>query len=475
MFSKWTRVKNTRINPEGTKHVLLGLRAWCSPLFWKRSSLAVIFTLIFILSFASPVWAFCGFYVSQANTSLYNQASQVILARNGDRTVLTMASDYQGKVKDFALVVPVPTVLQKEQVHVGDPTILERLDQFTAPRLVEYFDSDPCAPILYEKNIPLAAPSAGLRGGNMAMEDDGLGVKIEAKFTVGEYDILILSAKESNGLETWLRQNKYQIPRGASEVLRPYIRQGMKFFVAKVNLQEFDKTGSNRLRPLMMAYESPKFMLPIRLGMINAQGDQDLVVYLLSPQGRIELTNYRTQKVPSDLELPEFVQEEFGQFYKDMFHWEHQKNNRKVAFLEYAWNMSSCDPCATPTLTPEELKQAGVFWYDQNPDVFVTRLHVRYRRDRFGEDLQFQNTPNQEFFQGRYVIRHPFRGEGQCPAMKNYVTSTRQRQEQEAQTLSRLTRWKVEDVRKRVQFLVYRPDSWWNRLFNFIFPKHMNV
>ncbi|NER84430.1 MAG: DUF2330 domain-containing protein, partial [Leptolyngbya sp. SIO1D8] len=42
----------------------------------------------------------------------------------------------------------VPTVLQEGQVNVGDPAIVQRLDDFSAPRLVEYFDPDPCMPIL---------------------------------------------------------------------------------------------------------------------------------------------------------------------------------------------------------------------------------------------------------------------------------------------------------------------------------------
>jgi hypothetical protein len=146
-----------------------------------------------------------------------------------------------------------------------------------------------------------------------------LGVTVEASFSVGEYDIVILSAKESNGLETWLRQNDYRMPQGANQLLQPYIRQNMKFFVAKVNLGEFEKAGSQFLRPLQIAYESPKFMLPIRLGMINATSEQDLIVYVLSPKGQAEITNYRTVNVPSDSQIPVFVKNEFGDFYKAMF------------------------------------------------------------------------------------------------------------------------------------------------------------
>ena len=92
-----------------------------------------------------PALAFCGFYVAKADSSLYNQASQVIIARDGRRTVLTMSNDYQGEVKDFAMVVPVPVVITEEQVSIGDLKIIDRLDAFSAPRLVEYFDRDPCA------------------------------------------------------------------------------------------------------------------------------------------------------------------------------------------------------------------------------------------------------------------------------------------------------------------------------------------
>jgi hypothetical protein len=150
---------------------------------------------------------------------------------------------------------------------------------------------------------------------------------------VEEYDVLILSAKESNGLETWLKQNGYQLPQGASRLLQPYIRQNMKFFVAKINLEEFQETGSQFLRPLMIAYESSRFMLPIRLGMLNATTEQDLIVYVLSPKGQAAITNYRTVNVPSDAELPVFVKDEFADFYKTMFQTAYSREGKRWLFL----------------------------------------------------------------------------------------------------------------------------------------------
>jgi len=447
-----------------------------------RILLTLLLTCFACLVVVPEAWAFCGFYVAKADAKLYNQASQVAIARNGDRTVLTMANDYQGEVKDFAIVVPVPVVLQKEQVKIANSKIMERLDAFSAPRLVEYFDPNPCEPVYTERPLAMPAPSARASGESRARSNDALGVTIEAKFSVGEYDILILSAKESGGLETWLTQNGYKLPKGAKQLLQPYIRQRLKFFVAKVNLKEFDQSGFQSLRPLQITYDSPRFMLPIRLGMMNAQTAQDLIVYILSGKGQAEVTNYRTVKVPSDAEVPLFVKEEFSDFYKSMFQTAYQREDRKVAFMEYAWDMSNCDPCSAEPLTPEELQQAGVFWLNGeagmpmpmprrsrrpifNSGVFITRLHVRYTRDRFPEDLMFQETANRDQFQGRYILRHPFTGDLDCRAGREYRRSLPRQFEQQAQTLARLTGWKIQDIRRKLPQIQGQGQPWWEQVW----------
>lgn len=430
-----------------------------------RTVLAFSFLLL-----SAPVWSFCGFYVAKADAKLFNKSSQVVIARQENRTVLTMSNDYQGDAKDFAIVVPVPVVLQKGQVHIGDPKIIERLDAFSAPRLVEYFDEDPCRPLPRYEAMPSPTAQAPMTKGGAARAE-ALGVKIEAQFSVGEYDILILSAKESSGLEIWLQENGYKIPPGAKDLLQTYIRQNMKFFVAKVNLQEFEKRGFTFLRPLQMAYESPKFMLPIRLGMANAEAEQDLVAYVLSPVGRSEVTNYRTVKIPSDMDIPIYVKDEFGEFYKAMFQRAYQKEGKNAVFLEYAWDMAWCDPCADQPLNPEELRKAGVFWLDdQNQNnVFITRIHARYSRPLFPEDLVFQSTPNRENYQGRYILQHPFKGKITCDAGKQYVRELAKRQDKEAQVLASATGWDINEIRKKMGLSQVsgnpQDDSWWNKIF----------
>jgi hypothetical protein len=440
----------------------------------------------------APADAFCGFFVSKADTKLFNKASKVVIARDGDRTVMTMSNDFKGEPKEFAVVVPVPTFLQKSQIHVGEQSLIDHLDAFTAPRLVEYFDENPCDRRRFTMmdRMPMAAPAAA---GAMRQESaKRLGVTIEATYTVGEYDILILSAKESGGLATWLTSNGYKLPQGAAPVLASYLAQNMRFFVAKVNLTEQAKLGFNYLRPLQIAYESPKFMLPIRLGTLNAEGTQELFVFTLTKNGRVETTNYRTVKLPSDVEIPTYVKGDFPNFYKAMFSNQVKKQNMSTVFLEYAWDMAWCDPCAADPLSNDQLRKLGVFWLDGDDsatpvppgtvrrpvpmprgggasNVFVTRLHVRYDGAHFPEDLVFQQTGDRSNFQGRYVLRHAWTGTETCSEADAYRRSLITRREQEAQTLASLTGWDINDIRRRQgpgpRAAAVDNRSWWERLW----------
>jgi len=429
--------------------------------------------------------AFCGFYVAKADTKLFNKASQVVLVRQDDRTVLTMANDFRGDPKEFAVVIPVPVVLKKEQIHIGDKALLDHLDAYSAPRLVEYFDDDPCSVVLYDRIAPMAAASPAPRAADSAARSKSLGVTIEARYTVGEYDILILSAQQSSGLETWLRENGYRIPAGASSVLTSYIRQNLKFFVAKVNLKEQARLGYSVLRPIQVAYESPKFMLPIRLGMVNADGAQELFVYALTRNGRVEATNYRTVKLPTGDELPLYVKDRFADFYKAMFTHQAAKENMSAIFTEYAWDMGWCDPCAADPLSADELRNLGVFWLNDPGDpqrgtmrppipirpgaqnTFITRLHVRYDAAHFPEDLVFQETSDRSNFQGRYVLRHKWTGAGSCEAAARYRAELPRKQEREAQSLAALTGWDITDIRRSMKIAPPQPEpvAWWQRIW----------
>mgnify|MGYP000128392074 CR=1 FL=1 len=406
------------------------------------------------------VRSFCGFYVAGADAKLFNDATLVVLMREGTRTVLSMQNDYQGPPEDFALVIPVPVVLQEGDVKTLPKSVFDRVDKLAAPRLVEYWEEDPCEArrrrqIEMEEREDTKPKEEGAGSGPPH------GVTIEAEFEVGEYQVVILSAQDSTGLDTWLREEKYNIPEGAAPILQPYVQSGMKFFVAKVDSKKVKfENGRATLSPLRFHYDSPEFSLPVRLGLINANGPQDLLVHILAKNQRYHMANYPNATIPTNLEVKELTKEQFGKFYVSLFDHTLQKTPKAVV-TEYSWAAGSCDPCPEPALTLAELVTLGadvlpgyadtigkavkeqtplpaeLEW--QVPSEFVlTRLHARYDSSSLGEDLVFAEAPaivgGREFmqaqgkleegaveqpggmnnFQARYIIRHPWEGKIEC-------------------------------------------------------------
>jgi hypothetical protein len=486
--------------------------------------------------------AFCGFYVSGSNQKMFNDATQVVLMRDGTRTVLSMQNDYRGPLEDFAMVVPVPVVLKPTDVKVIDTGVFDRLNSLGSPRLVEYWEQDPCPePIVYqryparpmksaprpmaprasvamtesggggggayddaqERRKPVAPLLASFNANPMTLTagvatqvtwsfrysnqpwpdptctiDHGVGnvyagnatnltlqqstkltltcansagkatrdfqinvVKIEAKFDVAEYQILILSATEATGLEDWLKTNGYKIPDGAEPLLRPYIESGSKFFVAKVDPKKVHMVdGHAALSPLRFHYDSEDFSLPIRLGMANSSGKQDLIVNILSADKRYEVANYKNVFIPTNFDVKPAVKTRFGEFYASLFDKTIEANPGAVV-TEYAWTAVPnyhCDPCTDADINSPDLTTLGADVTGgqlAKGNFVLTRLHARYGKTDMKDDLRFREakpvtggreqwgksgieygaTPSaQNFFQARFAIRHWWTGPIRC-------------------------------------------------------------
>ena len=369
---------------------------------------------------------------------------------------MTLSNTYQGPPENFAMVVPVPVVLHEKDVKTLPLDVFEHIDSLSAPRLVEYWEQDPCyrEPMRDEEMAPSAGRAFG--GSPPSVDKPGhYGVKIEAQFVVGEYQIVILSAQESDGLERYLKDSKYTIPDGAAAALAPYVRDKMKFFVAKVDIKKVhrDAQGVVQLSPLRFAFESQELRLPVRLGLLNAADKQDLIVYVLHPDKRFEVANYPNVFIPTNLEVSDEVRKNFASFYAELFDQTIQKMNNKAVVTEYAWQTSSCDPCPTPPLQSSDLATLGASvksdgedkaagspqggYYGAFSPWVLTRLHTRYDRSSLSEDLIFRQARpamggranydgtsgdagasvsdgGENNFQGRYIIRHYWTGPVHC-------------------------------------------------------------
>ena len=392
--------------------------------------------------------AFCGTYVSGGESELFNNATQAVMMRHEKTTVLSMQNNYTGPTEDFAMIVPTPVVLEKENVKTLDDKIFDKLDQLTAPRLVEYWEKDPC-----QQNQYPAAEAGGGPQRDSATGSTDEKVTVEAEFSVGEYDVVVLGSSESTALEGWLNENGYNIPSGAAPYLDPYIQQGSKFFVAKVDADSDKltfKNGQAVLSPLRFHYESDEFKLPVRLGLINSQGKQDLIVNVLAQDQRYQVANYPNATIPTNIEVVDAVRNNFGSFYRALFKEtlrQNKKEGQAPVVTEYSWNAATCDPCPGPAMTGSDIATLGGDVINQKAEQggrtpgyrsgwVITRLHARYGKDELGKDLVFEKADpivggrerydrdgNLERgasegrvnnFQGRYIIRHRWTGEVLC-------------------------------------------------------------
>lgn len=403
-----------------------------------------------LFAWQSASWAFCGFYVATEDQPLVNKASRVVLVHKDGHTVVTMASDVHGDPRQFALVIPVPTVIQKSQVHIVRPETVEHLADYSKPRLVQYFDGNPCF-----QGVPYPVMAAATPAPAPIMRMARRGVVVEATFSAEEYDIVVLSATESGGLIAWLNAHGYHMPQDAAPVIGSYVRQHMHFFLAKVNLDRMKNNTSGFLRPIRVEYDTPKFMLPIRLGTVNASGPQDMIVLALAQRGRVDVTNYQTVRMPTGVNIPEYIQTKFGAFYDAAFARQVADAGGSAVFLEYAWPLAAgtmlCDPCSSSPMTSAEMNELGADDTAQpQMPFFLTRLHVRYDRAHFPEDLQFQETPDRENYQARFVTQVAWKGLTQpaCAADNRYRQDLRDRWRRENATLAGLTGWAPADIRK---------------------------
>lgn len=346
-----------------------------------------------LLSLLPAASAFCGTYVGPVGSSLENHAAQVIIARHDDHTVLTLANDYTGTEASFGIVIPVPEVLDAADVNLPDPEMFAAFDLYAAPRIVSYTCDQ-----LHGYNYYDSASSSADSGA--AGSDDADGVVVESEFSVGEYDIVVLSATGAEGLVSWLDSNGFVLSAAAEPVVQDYIDQGQYFLAAKVNLEALP-SGQSFLSPLQFRYDSAAFGLPIKIGTTVSPGEQEVVIHFLTPSedGKVAISNYPEGSLEDECMMGEDVSD-YNDFYEGQLE---STFSSSIWLTEYAWDLGSCDPCSAEAPSEDLLVAAGATWDDPSWSTYITRLKLRYTPDEATQDLVFYASGIRDSSQVRYI------------------------------------------------------------------------
>ncbi|MFT5456778.1 MAG: hypothetical protein ACI9K2_003266 [Myxococcota bacterium] len=355
-------------------------------------------------------WAFCGAYVGSPGQVPTNRSSQVAFTTDGERSVLTFAVDQEGDVADFGLLVPVPPGLDDADVRLVDAGLFATLDAYSGGRLVRYTCDDAVVRSHYSNGIGCAMEyatadssqsldSGGAWGGGP--EADGA-VTVEAAFSEGVYDFVVLDATDGVALRTWLAEQGFELPRDERGILDEYIEGGQQFLAARVRLDA--AVDGEWLQPIQLRYPGSSTVIPIRIGTLSASGPQDVVVYTLTSDAYWGITTYPEVELETDCMLPKGI---------DLP--DHLEQATDAAFggepaawmVEYAWGGGKCDPCTVPDgLGRDVMREMGFEQEDAWSPFYFTRLHVRYAPEAAEVDLVLQSTGDTQILKQLRFIEH---------------------------------------------------------------------
>ncbi|MET0794423.1 MAG: DUF2330 domain-containing protein [Polyangiaceae bacterium] len=337
-------------------------------------SLSALLGACLSLFVAVPAQAFPGFLASKTKSEIKVNSTQVVLMKKGNTTAVSVMSDYEGSLEPFAMVLVVPADVTAERVTTLKREYVDRVDSLSAPRFHEYWEQDPCDPgpveQEWERNMKANSQSAFLGGGDMPQPAQKvakeLSLDVKAKQKEGEYSFSLLGKDES--VAAWLKSKGYSVPDGAEQAVQPYLQAGMRLVVAQVDTNRVELVGGDRaqLSPIRFWTEQPYDTVPDRVGLLNANGKQELIVYVLDPEQRYESKNYNNLFPPTNIEVDFAVKERIGEFYAALHDIIAQKSPN--SFLnEYAWSADGCgQPCATEPLMISELLSLGADVFEQS-------------------------------------------------------------------------------------------------------------
>jgi MYXO-CTERM domain-containing protein len=273
-------------------------------------------TLAFVATLAPQPAHPCGMMIARNDTLRFNDALQFAVVRDGTKTTMTLQNKYRGPAEQFALLVPVPVVLREGDVKTLSLGVFEAFEHATAPQLHQYEERDPCEP--EDDRDGVGAPGGAARGSGAPANK---GVTVESQFVVGEYEVAVLSATEATAVDKWLKDNGYVLPPALASQLRPYVEEGSKFFVAKVDPTKVKLVdGAALLSPLQFTYDAPELKLPIRLSAANSAGQQDVIVYAIAKGDKqLRAANRPNVTMPANVEITKQAVAKFGEFYAAMF------------------------------------------------------------------------------------------------------------------------------------------------------------
>ncbi len=406
----------------------------------KRNILVISVVLCLI---SNAAFAFVGLYATKDGSEVTSSNSKVVIAHKNKKTILTLTSDFDTSATEFALIVPVPSTIKTANVRSVDYELIHKLEIYTSPRLIEYIDYDPCNPDSMKR-----PPIVTTQSFTTIDMDKSIPLKSKIHKTITPHNVIVLTSKESIGIDLFLKKRGYKLPEKYLSTLE-YAAARMKFVVVELR-RDADNTAK-WLKPVQIEYDeneeeydgygSDILSLPT-IGSLNSPENQkhNMLLFALSSQGEILSHNYQTKDMPGNIDLPVTSISEFTKFYTDFTN-KIFDAHPGIIRKEYSWPMGACKPCTSEPLSIDELSKLGTFWYHLPEKgkfglvapfsaIYVTRLHAQYDYSNVMDNLTLKESAEKDKYQTYFNIKNPIQAD-QSKCGSKYTSELKKAEEQQ--------------------------------------------
>lgn len=340
---------------------------------WLAPLIGVSLLLCSVNALALP-----GFYVGKNPNKRVAHASFVVVMNKAEQSAVSVMLDYDGPFEPFALVLAVPGDVTLDHMTTLRREYVDRVDQISAPRFHEFWETDPCDPGKaqqeWERDLRVSTSADNFLGGNADFgptkkvpKEMLLNVKSEQK--QGEYTFLM--PEEDQSFLDFAKGRGWVFSPAMERAVTEYQGKGLKFVLAEIDPNRVELIGGEKaqLSPIRFWTSQPYRSIPDRLGLLSANGPQELFVLVLDPEKRFAPTNYEVSTPPTNVQVDFVVKERMGEFFgalHDMWLAKHPK----TWWLEFAWSADGCgQPCPNEPLMINELLTLGGDVFEQSvPD-----------------------------------------------------------------------------------------------------------
>jgi MYXO-CTERM domain-containing protein len=295
-----------------------------------------------------------------------------------EQSAISVMPDYDGPFEPFALVLAVPGDVTLDHITTLRREFVDRVDQISAPRFHEFWETDPCDPSKatqeWERDLRVSTSSDNFLGGSSDIgptkkvpKEMLLNVKSEQK--QGEYTFMM--PEQDQSFLDFAKGRGWLFTAPMEQAINQYQAKGLKFVLAEVDPNRIELIGGERaqMSPIRFWTSQPYRNIPARLSLLSANGPQELFVLVLDPEKRFVPKNYEVSSPPTNVTVDFVVKERMGEFFGGL-HDIWLAKHPKTWWLEFAWSADGCgQPCPNEPLFINELLTLGADVFEQSvPD-----------------------------------------------------------------------------------------------------------